>query len=208
MRHKSVVCFQGSSFDTVTCVFVATSLHFCRWCYLVQTRRDHISFSRRWSTRRAQLSWTILVLNSLLTARSRWYFIDIIFNLVSLCIWYIDSLHFYILYIFAQIWLNTRVDLRIISFMHERRINSEALEYHDSWFLFTVSYFSFPQDDVIKWQHFPRYWPVVWGIHQSPVNSPLKGQWRGDLMSLHVYKFTAILIKPRMCYLNNVSCWA
>ena len=22
-------------------------------------------------------------------------------------------------------------------------------------------------DDVIKWKHFPRYWPFVWGIHQS-----------------------------------------
>ena len=21
-------------------------------------------------------------------------------------------------------------------------------------------------DDVIKWKHFPRYWPFVWGIHQ------------------------------------------
>ena len=37
-------------------------------------------------------------------------------------------------------------------------------------------------DDVIKWKHFPRYWPFVRGIHQSPVNSPHKGQWRGALM--------------------------
>ena len=37
-------------------------------------------------------------------------------------------------------------------------------------------------DDVIKWKHFPRYWPFVWGIHRSPVNSPQKGQWRGALM--------------------------
>ena len=37
-------------------------------------------------------------------------------------------------------------------------------------------------DDVIKWEHFPRYWPFVWGIHRSPVNSPHKGQWRGALM--------------------------
>ena len=36
--------------------------------------------------------------------------------------------------------------------------------------------------DVIKWKHFPRYWPFVRGIHRSPVNSPLKGQWRGGLM--------------------------
>ena len=39
-----------------------------------------------------------------------------------------------------------------------------------------------PQDDVIKLEHFPRYWTFVWGIHRSPVNSPHKGQWRGALM--------------------------
>ena len=37
-------------------------------------------------------------------------------------------------------------------------------------------------DDVIKWKHFPRYWPFVRGIHRSPVTSPHKGQWRGALM--------------------------
>ena len=36
-------------------------------------------------------------------------------------------------------------------------------------------------DDVSKWKHFPRYWPFMWGIHRSPVNSPHKGQWRGAL---------------------------
>ena len=37
-------------------------------------------------------------------------------------------------------------------------------------------------DDVIKWNHFPRHWPFVRGIHRSPVNSPHKGQWRGALI--------------------------
>ena len=37
-------------------------------------------------------------------------------------------------------------------------------------------------DDVIKWKHFPCYWPFVRGIHRSPVNSPHKGQWRVALM--------------------------
>ena len=37
-------------------------------------------------------------------------------------------------------------------------------------------------DDVIKWKHFPRYWPFVLGIHRSPLISPHKGQWRGALM--------------------------
>ena len=35
--------------------------------------------------------------------------------------------------------------------------------------------FSKVHDDVIKWKHFPRYWPFVRGIHRSPVNSPHKG---------------------------------
>ena len=37
-------------------------------------------------------------------------------------------------------------------------------------------------DDVIKWKHFPHYWPFVRGIHRSPVNSLHKGQWREALM--------------------------
>ena len=36
-------------------------------------------------------------------------------------------------------------------------------------------------DDVIKWKHFSRYWPFVWGIQRSLVNSSHKGQWRGGL---------------------------
>ena len=39
-----------------------------------------------------------------------------------------------------------------------------------------------PHDDVIKWKHFPCYWPFVRGIHWSPVNSLNKGQWRWALM--------------------------
>ena len=46
------------------------------------------------------------------------------------------------------------------------------------WFIWTLSH---QHDDVIKWKHFPRYTPFVQGIHQSQVNSPHKGQWRGAL---------------------------
>ena len=42
-------------------------------------------------------------------------------------------------------------------------------------------------DDVIKWKHFPRYWPFVWGIHRLTVNSLHKGQWRGALMFSLIY---------------------
>ena len=44
------------------------------------------------------------------------------------------------------------------------------------------SFFKDNHDDVIKWKHFPRYWPFVRGIHRSSVDSPHKGQWRGVLM--------------------------
>ena len=50
----------------------------------------------------------------------------------------------------------------------------------DQWCVHTCA--ANPHDDVIKWKHFPRYWPFVRGIHRSPVNSPHKGQWRGALM--------------------------
>ena len=39
-----------------------------------------------------------------------------------------------------------------------------------------VWYPGFYYDDVIKWKHFPRYWPFVRGIHWSPVNSPHKAR--------------------------------
>ena len=39
-----------------------------------------------------------------------------------------------------------------------------------------------PRDDVIKWKHFPHYWPFVRVMHQSPVNSPHEGQWRRALI--------------------------
>ena len=40
---------------------------------------------------------------------------------------------------------------------------------------------------LMKWKHFPRYWPFVRGIHRSPMNSPHKGQWRGALMISLIY---------------------
>ena len=46
----------------------------------------------------------------------------------------------------------------------------------------SLACFPLRHDDVIKWKHFPRYWPFVREIHRSPVNFPHKGQWRGALM--------------------------
>ena len=51
-------------------------------------------------------------------------------------------------------------------------------------------------DDVIKWKHFPRYWPFMRGNQRSPVNLPHKGQWRGSL------KFSLICVWIN-CWVNN-----
>ena len=34
---------------------------------------------------------------------------------------------------------------------------------------------------IITLKHFPRYWPFVWGIHRSTLNSPHKVQWHWAL---------------------------
>ena len=54
-------------------------------------------------------------------------------------------------------------------------------------------------DDVIKWQHFPRYWPFVRGIHRWPVNSPHKGQWRRALMFFYL-RLNKQLSKQSWCW--------
>ena len=61
----------------------------------------------------------------------------------------------------------------------------------------TRTFLSKGNDDVIKWKHFPRYWPFVRGIHRSPANSPHKGQWRGSLM------FTLICVWINGCVNNR-----
>ena len=45
-------------------------------------------------------------------------------------------------------------------------------------------------NEVIKWKHFLHYWPFVWGIHQSPVNSPYKGQWCRALVFSLIHAWT------------------
>ena len=45
-------------------------------------------------------------------------------------------------------------------------------------------------DDVIKWKHFPGYWPFVQGIYQLLMNSLHKGQWHGALMFLLICTWT------------------
>ena len=55
-----------------------------------------------------------------------------------------------------------------------------------------VTYFSeiWIHDDVIKWKHFPQYWPFVMGIHRWPVDSFNRGQRRGALMIYLIFAWT------------------
>ena len=44
--------------------------------------------------------------------------------------------------------------------------------------------------DVIKWKCFLCFWPIVRGIHRSPVDFPHKGQWSWTLMSSRICAWT------------------
>ena len=61
-----------------------------------------------------------------------------------------------------------------------RQHSSNLAQVNPSGYLATAN------DDVIKWKHFPRFWPFKWRNHRSPVNSPHKGYWRG------AYRFSLI----------------
>ena len=69
------------------------------------------------------------------------------------------------------------------------------------------------QDDVIKWKHFPRYWPL-WGNRRSPVDSPhkglcisfTKGQWRGALMCFLFGLDKRLSMQSRRRWFETLSC--
>ena len=101
----------------------------------------------------------------------------------------------------ASIWLNRRIYMKYIVFYsidgscvfcYQLRQVSTVLPW-----LGSCKFYPYPpgplalgcsyNDDVIKWKHFPRYWPFVRGIHWSPVNSPHKGQWCGALTFSLIY---------------------
>ena len=72
------------------------------------------------------------------------------------------------------------------------------------WFCFhnwnlVQKYFLIAQihDDVIKWKHFPRYWPFTWGIHRLPLNSPHKGQLRAVLMFSMIFAWINAWVNNR-----------
>ena len=88
-------------------------------------------------------------------------------------------------------WLGTNLEsaLTVLYAIYSSKLSVHTVEFQTwvtcYWWGSRISYAStreFRHDDVIKWKHFLHYWPFVWGIHRSLVNSPHKGQWCGALM--------------------------
>ena len=75
----------------------------------------------------------------------------------------------------------TEIASGIENILHMWRAHYRSL-FHSAQVTDKPSVLSYTHDDVIKWKHFPRYWPFVRGIYRFQVNSPHKGQWRGALM--------------------------
>ena len=69
------------------------------------------------------------------------------------------------------------------------------------WFVLLWAHYStlltHVHDDVIKWKHFPRWWPFVGGIHRSSANSPHKGQWRGAFLFTLICAWTNSWVNNR-----------
>ena len=79
-------------------------------------------------------------------------------------------------YIRCAFLLFTNVFHTLNVFLVFLRHKSLTLSYDSICHLFHM------HDNVIKWKHFPRYWPFVRGIQRSSINSPHTGQWRGALV--------------------------
>ena len=73
------------------------------------------------------------------------------------------------------IYLGNLVSYMLVNTWPCCRLNSD-IKHQQNTIIFGSQFFCF-HDDVIKWEHFPRYWSFVRGIHRSPVDSPHKGQW-------------------------------
>ena len=62
--------------------------------------------------------------------------------------------------------------VRFYSIPHKRPVMRKEFRKHEINLTDTMYTWWVSHDDVIKWKHFPRYWPFVRGIHRSPANSP------------------------------------
>ena len=61
---------------------------------------------------------------------------------------------------------NVTTERSVLTMCYQRRADTNSVRAHCDTFTC--------HDDVIKWKHFPCNWPLVRGIHRSPVNFPHK----------------------------------
>ena len=83
--------------------------------------------------------------------------------------------------ILAQIYVSIWFHWATVNLTH--RYFAHILK-SSTWYIYlrTCCCLSSFHDDVIRWKHFPRYWPFVREIHRSLVDSTHKGPSRGALM--------------------------
>ena len=53
-----------------------------------------------------------------------------------------------------------------LKFPIKRVVTKHIILFTEEAYCYRLLYLA-SHDDVIKWKHFPRYWPFVWGIHWS-----------------------------------------
>ena len=91
---------------------------------------------------------------------------------------------------------NRLVMLPHFGYIYQTRDNQQECSKLSNWSSFRCLLLH-PYDDVIKWNHFLRYWPFVRIFHRSPEDSPHKGQWRKALMFSLICAWTSISAKNR-----------
>ena len=111
--------------------------------------------------------------------------------------------------------------------MMRRNAASQQIGPCEMWlsFLCVVCTYWYPNhhDDVIKWKHFPRYWPFVRGIHRSRwiprtkasdaklrLNQQLNNHWRRrwfETPSHSLWRHCSVSIKLPVCDCHIHRCW-
>ena len=113
----------------------------------------------------------------------RHYFASIVYNIVSSIDHLLSLVQTYIIWHWLRCWYCITMELVLPTNWTVNTVTRTSLI--PLWIVsFTISNIKIHDShiDVMKWKYFPRYWPLVWGIHLSLVNSLHKGQWRGALM--------------------------
>ena len=91
-------------------------------------------------------------------------------------LWFTDLIYLIVYFETCTVYICTPIYSRILAYwlmLSVLQTTENKLHLILSYPIFSHNNCS-PHDDVIKWKHFPRYWPFVRGIHRSPVNSPHK----------------------------------